>query len=301
MSLFALVAALAWERFQPDLPVRPRETARRWMVWLLDNVNAGGEQHGLLAWSLGVLVPALAVGAVALFLDGVWRPLGWAFDVAVVYFCLGFRRASYQAASVARALLAGETERARAILATWRPGLIVGAGAEDVALQTAEEVLRQSLVRLFGVVFWFVLLSAPGAVLYLLGHLARDQWHAEPRFGSVAARAAWLLDWLPARAAAFSFAIVGNFQDALECWRGQAREWGGAGEEGEGILLAAGAGALGLRLGGRVTLAEGELLRPELGVGEPPDAESMDGVVALVWRAILLWGAALGLLWLGSL
>jgi hypothetical protein len=60
MTLLALMAALALERHQADLPVRPREMARRWMAWLLDNLNAGGEQHGLLAWSLGVLAPALA-------------------------------------------------------------------------------------------------------------------------------------------------------------------------------------------------------------------------------------------------
>jgi adenosylcobinamide-phosphate synthase len=298
MNLLALMVALAWERQRPGLPSRPRETARRWMIWLLENLNAGGEQHGLLAWSLGVLAPALAVGLVALVLEGIWAPLAWLFNVAVVYFCLGFRRASYQAASVARALAEGRLDAAKAVLTTWRPNLIVGAGEGDVILQTAEEVLRQSLMRLFGVVFWFMLFSGTGAVLYLLSHLARDQWHTEPRFGRWAAQAAHLLDWLPARVTGFSFAIVGNFQDALESWRGQAHVWG---DENEGILLAAGAGALGLQLGGRVQLAGGELQRPVLGVGEPPDAESMDGIVALVWRAILLWGAALGLLWLGSL
>lgn len=298
MNLLALVVALVWERHQPDLPARPRESARRWMIWLLDNINAGGERHGLLAWSLGVLAPALAVGLVALLLDGLWSPLAWAFNVVVAYFCLGFRRASYQAASVARAVGSERLAAAKAMLTEWRPGLIVGEREEDVALQTAEEILRQSLRRLFGVVFWFVLLSGTGAVLYLLSHLARDQWHTEPRFGQVAARAAHLLDWLPVRVSAFSFAIVGNFQDALESWRGQAHDWG---DENEGILLAAGAGALGLQLGGKVRLAGGELKRPVLGVGEPPEAEAMDGIVALVWRAILLWGAVLGLFWLGSL
>lgn len=298
MKLFALIAALVWERHQPNLPVRPREAARRWMIRLLNNLNAGDERHGLLAWSLGVLAPALAVGLLALVLDGIWTPLGWAFEVVVVYFCLGFRRASYQAASVAGALMAGKLETARHTLNQWRPNLIVGDGEEDVALQTAEEVLRQALVRLFGVAFWFVLLSAAGAVLYLLSHLARDQWHMEPRFGRIAARAVHYLDWLPARATAFSFAIVGNFQDALENWRAQAHAWG---DENEGILLAAGAGALGMRLGGSVILSGGELQRPILGHGDPPSAESMEGIVALVWRAILLWGAILGLFWLGSL
>jgi len=298
MKLFALIAAMVLERYFPDLPARPRENARRWMIWLLNHVNAGGEQHGLLAWSLGALAPALGVGLIALLLHALWTPLGWVFDVVVLYFCLGFRRASYQAASVARALMAGKLDVAKASLSEWRPSLIVGDGEDDVALQTTEEVLRQSLLRFFGVVFWFVLLSGSGAVLFLLTHLARDQWHMEPSFGRAAGRAAFYLDWLPARIAAFSFAIVGNFQDALENWRSQAHDWG---DENEGILLAASAGALGMQLGGSVMVAGGALERPVLGHGDLPSAESMNGVVALVWRAALLWAAMLGLFWLGSL
>jgi len=298
LKLFALIAAMVLERYFPDLPARPRENARRWMIWLLNHVNAGGEQHGLLAWSLGALAPALTVGLMALLLHALWTPLGWVFDVVVLYFCLGFRRASYQAASVARALMAGKLDVAKASLSEWRPSLIIGDSEDDVALQTTEEVLRQSLLRLFGVVFWFVLLSGMGAVLFLLTHLARDQWHMEPSFGRAAGRAAFYLDWLPARIAAFSFAIVGNFQDALENWRSQAQDWG---DENEGILLSASAGALGMQLGGSVMVSGGALERPVLGHGDLPSAESMNGVVALVWRAALLWAAVLGLFWLGSL
>jgi adenosylcobinamide-phosphate synthase len=109
--------------------------------------------------------------------------------------------------------------------------------------------------------------------------------------------AGWL-DWLPVRAVAFSFAIAGNFQDAVESWRGQARGWG---DENDGILLAAGAGALGLQLGGDIRLPVGELARPRLGLGESPGPDALDAVVALIWRAALIWVAVLGLLWLGSL
>ncbi|MEW6678271.1 MAG: cobalamin biosynthesis protein [Pseudomonadota bacterium] len=298
MSLFALIAALVWERYHPDLPVRPRETARLLMAWLLAHMNAGDERHGLLAWSLGVLAPALAVGLVALILHGIWLPLGWTFDVAVLYFCLGFRRASYQAASVARALGGGDLDRARRGLTQWRPHLLAADTEDDLVLQTAEAVLHQSLVRLFGVVFWFVLLGGAGSVLYLLSHLAREHWHGEARFGRVADLVVYGLDWLPARIAAFSFAIVGNFQDALESWRGQAGSWP---DDNAGVLLAAGAGALGMRLGGTLHIHGEACPRPELGLGDPPATESLNGIVALVWRAVVLWAGALGLLWLGSL
>lgn len=298
MTLFATLAALAWEYFRPERPDLPRHSASRWHRWLLDNVNAGGRQHGLLAWVLGALLPAMVLGGLGHLLTGIWSPLGWAFDVVVLYFCLGFRQASFLAASVARALQAQELERARRTLMAWRPGILAGRDEAALARQTVEEILRQSLVRLFGVLFWFFLLGVAGAALYLLTRLGRERWHVEPVFNAMTTRIAYWMDWLPARIAAFSFAVVGNFQDALECWRGQAHAWG---DENEGVLLAAGAGALGLQLGGNIDLAEGELVRPALGVEELPGAPTVDNAVALIWRAALLWVGVLGLLWLGSL
>lgn len=298
MSLSATLAALAWEYFRPERPDLPRHSASRWHIWLLDNVNAGARQHGLLAWVLGALLPALALALLGHVLAGVWDPLGWAFEVVALYFCLGFRQATFLAASVAHSLQTQDLERARRTLTEWRPGILAGADESALVRQTMEEILRQSLIRLFGVLFWFFLFGVAGAVLYLLTRLGRDRWHVEPIFNAPTARIAYWMDWLPARIAAFSFAIVGNFQDALECWRGQARTWG---DENEGVLLATGAGALGMQLGGNIELAEGELVRPILGLEEMPGYPAVDNAVALVWRAALLWVAVLGLLWLGGL
>lgn len=298
MTLFATLAALLWEYFRPERPERPRDAASRWLNWLLENVNAGARRHGLLAWVLGAVLPALALALASGMLAGAWDLLGWGFDVIVLYFCLGFRQATFYAASVARALRDQDWERARRTLTEWRPSLLAGVDESSLARQTLEEILRQSLIRLFGVMFWYFLLGVAGAVLYLLTRLGRDRWHGDPEFGVTAARVAFWMDWPAARIAAFSFAIVGNFQDALECWRGQAHTWG---DENEGVLLAAGAGALGIQLGGRVELAEGELVRPALGLEEMPGHETVDNAVTLVWRAALLWVAVLALLWLGGL
>jgi cobalamin biosynthesis protein CobD/CbiB len=67
----------------------------------------------------------------------------------------------------------------------------------------------------------------------------------------------------PARLTALSFAIVGDFEDAIYCWRTQAKTWAAeAGGEHAGIVLASGAGALGVLLGGSVPVVGGE---PESG------------------------------------
>ncbi len=298
MSLFAVLAALGLEHWRPQRPGQPRRAAGEWLAWLQDNFNAGGEQHGALAWTLGVLLPALIVAGLGALLVEAWWPLAWVSDVVVLYFCLGFKNASYRAVGVLRALRAADIAQAREILAEWRPSILAGGDEAALLRQTLEETFRQSMIRLFGVLFWFLILGAAGAVLYLLTRLARDRWHGEPTFGRFAGRMASWLNWLPVRIVAFSFAIVGNFQDAQESWRGQARTWG---DENEGILLAAGAGALGIQLGGTIHLPAGELVRPTLGLDEAPGLDSLDAVVALIWRALLLWVAVLGLLWLGSL
>ena len=302
MTLITVLAALALEHWRPERPAPPRQWARAWLAWLMDRLNAGGEQHGALAWTVGVLLPALLAAGVAALLSGLGGVLAWAFDVVVLYFCLGFKSASFRAAGIFGALRQGDLDLARSLLATWRPNILAGADETALLRQTLEETLRQSLVRLFGALFWFLALGAPGALVYLLTRLARDRWHGEPAFGHFAERMAGCLDWLPVRLLAFSFAIVGNFQDAQEAWRAQARTWA---DECDGILLASAAGALGLRLGGPLCLSGGELPRPVLGLdderGQLPDLEALDRVTALIWRAVLLWVAVLTLLWLGSL
>ena len=110
-------------------------------------------------------------------------------------------------------------------------------------------------------------------------------------FGRPARGLVWLLDWIPARLTALSFAIVGDFEDAAACWRTQASAW--AGEEGgehAGIVLASGAGALGIELGGSVPTVGGEPEeRPELGMGDKAEADLLPSAVGLVWRALVLW------------
>jgi cobalamin biosynthesis protein CobD/CbiB len=103
---------------------------------------------------------------------------------------------------------------------------------------------------------------------------------------------------LPSRATAFAFAIVGDFEDALYCWRTQAGQWP---DRNAGIVLASGAGALGVRLG--LPLVEGAEVDEgaELGLGDPADVDFMQSAVGLVWRATVLWMLLLLLLGLASL
>ena len=145
--------------------------------------------------------------------------------------------------------------------------------------------------HVFGVLAWFVVFGAAGAIFYRVAALLRDRWGSrgdteEDRFGRFSREAFAVVDWVPARLTALSFAVAGDFEDALYCWRTQADTWR---ERSEGIVLAAGAGAIGVRLGSVLGSSAPLEVRPELGTGEEADAELMTSAVGLVWRALVLW------------
>ena len=150
---------------------------------------------------------------------------------------------------------------------------------------------------------WFVVLGPAGALLYRAASVLDQQWAARAAtpsaetgesetFAKFATRAFNVIDWLPARLTAASFAIVGNFQDAADCWRLQAREWSNAGE---GVILAAGAGALGVKLGGELHEYSRVRYRPELGAGDDADVDYLSSAVGLIWRALVMWMFLIGM------
>ncbi len=295
MTLFSILGALVWEQLMPLRdPSAPTTAFERYAAWIMSRVNAGTEKHGLLAWGLAALLPALAAGLIWMLLGKV---LGWLWAIPVLYFCMGFKQYSFALASVAANLRTGDLDRARSTLLEWRAGSVSVMTPNELARVTIEAILRLALRRMLGVLFWFSLLGVFGAVLYRLTHLCREYWQEDLIFSIYPARLVHWLDWLPVRAAAFSFAIVGNFEGAMKGWRNQAEEWS---DLNEGVLFAAGAGALGVSLGGHLNIGSGELMRPELGGDQPADPDYMDGSVSLIWRVVLMWLAVMGLLWLGG-
>ena len=100
------------------------------------------------------------------------------------------------------------------------------------------------------------------------------------------------------RISALSGFSVGNFEDTAYCWRTQAANWP---DSEAGILLASGAGALGVRLGMPIPQGGLPFDRPELCIGDDADADFMRSTIGLVWRSVVFWMILLFLLTLASL
>jgi adenosylcobinamide-phosphate synthase len=142
----------------------------------------------------------------------------------------------------------------------------------------------------FGTLFWFIVAGAPGAVLFRLANTLDAMWgYRTPRFlafGCVAARIDDVLNWIPARLTALSYALLGNTRLAWRCWRSQAPAWS---SPNAGPVMSAGAGALGLALGGAACYDGVVEDRPPLGTGRVATASDIGRAWRLVAGTTALW------------
>jgi adenosylcobinamide-phosphate synthase len=292
VSVLAIIAALVIEQWRPlgDRKAIGGALAT-WAGWLEHTFNGGERRHGVVAWLVAV-VPAVAAAIVLhAALARMSGLLALAFNIAVLYLTLGFRQFSHYFTDVQLAIKSGDIERARALLEAWRGASGVVRSREEVIRLSIEEALLASHRHVFGVLLWYLLLPGPsGAILYRLAAYFAARWGSLGGFGAFAQRAFQVLEWPAVRLTAAAFAVVGDFEDAVYCWRTQARGWP---DPNAGVVLAAGAGAMGVRLGMPVQEVDGVQVRPELGVGENAEAPFLDSTVGLLWRAVVIWVFAL--------
>src|SRR6266700_5171247 len=298
MNLIAILIALGLEQWRA---FRWRNGVQKIFVryarFLEDRFNAGTEQQGAVA-ALFALGPPVAIAAAGYWaLDAVHPVLGLLWNVAILYLLVGFRHFSHAFTAIGEALRAGDANAARKRLVAWRGADANAAPAEEIPKLAIEKGFEDSYRHVFGTLFWFLVLPGPGgAGLYRCAGLLAEEWrsealtpigHQRAAFGQPVQRLVYWLDWLPVRLSAMTFAVVGDFEDAIYCWRTQAKQWPSLHD---GILLASGAGALGIIIGGPLTGPTGEPeFRPELGLGELADADILPSAVGLVWRALLVW------------
>jgi adenosylcobinamide-phosphate synthase len=220
--------------------------------------SVGNRVRGLAAWVL-IVLPFVALG------DWLAHPL---LDALLLWFALGTRSLGEHARAIAAPLDAGDLALARE-----RVGDIVSRDTSQldetgVAKAAVESVLENGNDAVFGALFWFFVAGGAGALLFRLANTLDAMWgYKDDRriyFGWAAARIDDVLNFIPARLTALTYALLGNARVAFACWREQAGRWS---SPNAGPVMAAGAGALGVTLGG-AAVYHGQLeQRPLLGPG----------------------------------
>lgn len=342
MGFLALIFALLIDQGR-NLPIRQAvieqlETAADAVRRLTD---MGGLYDGWKAWALMMgLATLLAIG-LDLIASRSHVLLQFALHVAVLYLFIGFRRFSSPFSAIQRAFSEGDTSRAFVILQAWLRGrdledpavLASGSVAEDfdssaVCRQAIDQALIASHRHVFGPLLAYVLLPGIlGPVLYRLAEVMLNRWQHpaveasgdgslsiedSDRHRLAAQRGFSWFDWIPVRLNAAGLTVVGNFEDAVFCWRGavSARvslaarqpEAAAAMDESRAILLATASGALGLRLADPAL--EGHWVSEGFEwQGALPDPGGLRSAVGLVWRNAVLWVSFFAILtmagWLG--
>ncbi|MEO8296514.1 MAG: adenosylcobinamide-phosphate synthase CbiB [Burkholderiales bacterium] len=295
----AWLAALAWaavalDRLLGEPPTRwhPLVAFGRLAQGLERWLNRSGRPlnarvAGLLGVILLVGLPTLA----AMMLMALLSPLAQAVSHCLLLsFALGGRSLHDHVAPVAEALLAGDLPRARRLTARIVSRDLDDADEPAVARAAVESTLENGSDAIFGALCWFVLAGGPGALAFRLANTLDAMWgYRSPRylhFGWAAARFDDLLGLLPARVVALSYALAGHCGLALRCWHQQAAAWA---SPNAGPVMAAGAGALGVALGGPARYQGVDEQRPPLGAGPAPRAADVLRALALVDRTLLGW------------
>ncbi len=326
MSFFAVLFALLLEQLKP-LPRdnRIHDALQGWVGWTGRSFDAGKPHHAWVVWTIAVVVPAFLTGGVFLAVRHYSLVLALVVNVAVLYLTLGFRQFSHYFTDIRDALERGDESAARNLLAEWRHLDASELPRTELLRHVIEHSLLAAHRHVFGVFFWFVVVSAlgfgpAGAVLYRMAEFVSRYWAyrhraldapVNERLRDLVQHLFNLLDHVPARLTAFGFAVVGNFEEAVNGWRRDAGLWK---HPNEGIILAAAAGAVGVQLGGSappgvtpdrsktfVDGTEADSANAEGSTpGLPPQSGHLQSMVALVWRSVVLWMLLVALLTLAN-
>lgn len=296
LIVFKLAAGLLLDRLFGEVSrYHPLVGFGRWSNVVEARVRAWSASRlaGMVAW-------VLAVGpwvGLALLVRNAHPLAHWPVDIVLLYFALGGRSLIEHAEAIAQPLEAGDLDEARERTSRIVSRDTSALDAEGVAGAGTESVLENGNDAIFGALFWFLLAGGPGVLLFRLANTLDAMWgYRTPqylRFGWAAARIDDILNLVPARLTALTYALLGRTRHALQCWQRQAPTWD---SPNAGPVMAAGAGSLGAALGGTAVYHGKEEQRPQLGGGMRPDVRTLRAAIDLVRRGILLWLTAAALL-----
>jgi adenosylcobinamide-phosphate synthase len=304
MSFVSILLALLIEQARPLGPANALHASiRRWVRWVVRNLDAGKSHHGALAWWVAVGLPFALVLVMhwgLVILIGWWAAVIW--NVVILYATLGFRQFSFHFTGIRDALLSGDEDTARQGLAAWMRMDASDLPRSEIVRHVIEYSVQCAHRHVFGVFAWYSLLAAlgfgpAGAMVYRVSEYVARYANRSVRpsgnptsaaFQQYSTRAWYLLDWFPSRLTAMGFAFVGSFEDAVESYRGFVSV---NPRDNDGALLAATAGAVNVKLG---TSQSGD-------AGHTPQPVHLRAVVGLVWRTVVMWMVFLALLSLARL
>lgn len=281
MSFLVVLIGVLADRLLPALADFRNETWFQHVCHrVFDRLPRDAQWSGMLLAAIAVLLPA-TVTWLALWLA--WEVaafLAYLLGLVIFIFMLGPRGLFTDLHAYIDAVREGdeaEVERIAGALLAPHP-LPLDPRERTRAVITRLLVLAGR--RLFGVIFWYVLLGPAGAVLFRAADILRHRADLEAGEPLEAARRLYgMLEWAPSRLLAGTYALAGSFDEAMAERRAYYTECQGRFFEiNEDILACTGRGALAFEHDGS------------------GDIEDLEAVSNLLFRSLVIWLAVLALL-----
>jgi len=206
MSFLVLILALWFEKFSA---LRHQVQRDGFFVGELVRLERSGKVHPW--WSLAILV--LAPVAVLVLLLHVLDPVAYGLlalpvHLLVLIYSLGRGDAKGALGPFRDAWRRGDDQAALHVAE--RDLGLVAEEPQGLLVRVQGYLLWQAYQSFFAVIFWYFVLGPGAALAYRLLALTADNSH-QPALKARAEQLRHIMDWLPVRVLAVSFALVGNF------------------------------------------------------------------------------------------
>lgn len=278
-----------WLEARLNSPASERQTPSR-QIW-----------RGALAWLVAVLPLLALLYLLTHWVSAHWPVLGVLLDAVLLYLAIGWQSMREHIWPIERALLASDEPRARQALSLIVSRDTAELDQQQVATAACESLLENSSDALFASLFWYALGGPVMVIMHRLANTLDAMWgYRSTRFlyfGRLAARLDDVLNFFPAQLTALGFALLRLSPGSVRRQFMQGWSWKSLNA---GAVMASGASALGIQLGGgaryhgewqpRATLGQGRAAAP----GDLSRGLRLVDQLCLLWLlVILLWNIQL--------
>lgn len=296
-----LLAALLLDYFFAEpKQYHPLDGFRHVTKLLAERLNDGSPEQMRINGIIALFVCLIPVWWLTdMFTNG--GVIGFVINMLILYFVISLRDIKYQGRQILSKLNQNETDTAYNQLEQLMSKELHFLESQAIARITTEAVLERANNVVFGVIFWLLVAGIPGAVVYRLAGILNDQWQEKRLdyrdFGFFVSRFYDLINFIPARLTALSYAMMGNWHNAQQCCTSYAQLFE---KSNSGVLIATGAGSLDVQLGGKDSYHEAFQDRAVIANQNPVDADTIELACQLLNRATILWCATIALVTLGG-
>ncbi|MFT7388719.1 MAG: adenosylcobinamide-phosphate synthase [Candidatus Endobugula sp.] len=249
---------------------------------------------GAMSWLLLVVLPTFLIILLVTYVESTVDVFSAVvvifFEAVFLYLAIGYTSLRQHAMAIVKPLVDGDIVSARE-----KVGWIVSRDTDqindnDVRKATIESVLENGSDAVFAPIFWFVVGGFPAVILYRLSNTLDAMWGYKTDrflyFGRFSARMDDVLNYMPSRLVAISYASLGQFLLAVSCWRKQAPLLA---SPNAGVVMTSGAGALDVSLGGDAYY-HGELTpKPVFGGHGTVTNDDIFRALRLIDKTLILW------------